>query len=82
MLGSMTHHLAYGGHWNNSYMPKGLLKYKAQFRQNNMCYYTGRHGGNHQDLCAWGNSHAWKRATQARYYMCAKVTHTHIGCLR
>merc|ERR1711937_287838 len=39
----------------------------------NMCYYTGRHGGNQNDLCAWGNGHAWKRATQARYYMCAKV---------
>ena len=69
-----SYHLAYGGHWNNNYMPKGLLKYKRAFRQDSMCYYTGRHGGNHQALCARGGSHAWRRATQSPHYMCAKVS--------
>merc|ERR1719271_1653153 len=68
------HHMAYGGHWHNNHMPHGLLVWKNRLRQNGMCYYTGNHGGKHQDLCARGNSHWWRRATQSRYYMCAKVT--------
>jgi len=69
-----THHLAYGGHWRNNYMPRGLLRMKNVFRRHHMCFFTARHGGNHHDLCAWGNSHACKRPTQARHYMCAKAS--------
>jgi len=68
-----SHHMAYGGHWNNSYMPRGLYVHKNQFRRDGMCYYTGRHGGNHRNLCAHGNSHTWRTATQNRYYMCARI---------
>jgi hypothetical protein len=68
-----AHHMAYGGHWHNSYMPRGLFVYKNRFRRDGMCYYTGNHGGKHQNLCARGNSHWWRRATQSRYYMCARI---------
>merc|ERR1711988_1647838 len=68
-----SHHMAYGGHWNNNYMPHGLFVYKNQFRRDGMCYYTGNHGGRHRNLCAHGNSHTWRTATQNRYYMCARV---------
>jgi len=70
------HHLSYGGHWSNANMPSGLLRMKKAFRQDSMCFYAGNHGGKHRDLCAHGNSHAWRRATQNRHYLCAKVTGT------
>jgi hypothetical protein len=59
-------------------MSSGLLRYKNLFRQDGMCFYTANHGGRHQDLCAHGNGHAWRRVTQNRHYLCAKVTGTWI----
>merc|ERR550537_752969 len=61
-----SHHLGYGGHWNNAYLPSGLMKLKGSLRQHNMCFFTGPHGGNHQALCATGNSHQWRQPTQSR----------------